>query len=324
MEEKVTQHHIALLIQILCRFSCLTILLITFCGANLNAQITAAKNPNEGQFITVEGIRLHYVVKGTGQPVVLLHGNPGFLQDYSVIVSNLASANFQAIAFDRPGHGLSQKSPRRLANPEAQATLLHEALIKLGISKPILVGHSLGGTLALNYVLKFPDEVSGVVLLAPAAYPEHDGFSFQNLLVQVPLLSSILIKVFKPYIHKQIKRGLECAFAPAGVPPQYLELAQSLWANSTSVRATIADDHARQVRLREVSGSYQTIHLPVAIVTGDADRIVNPVTDAYPLHQAIKGSRLAVLPHTGHEIPQSDPSAVVEAIELVWRLIPKS
>lgn len=311
--------------RILRRSGWVIVLLVIFSGTNLGDETRTsdecAGKPVESQFITVEGIRLHYVSQGVGQPVVLVHGNPGFLQDYAAIVADLASRNFRAVAFDRPGHGFSQRPAHQIATPEVQARLLHQALIKLGIRKPILVGHSWGGTLVLNYALQYPDEVSGIVLLAPAAYPEREGFSFQNLLVHVPVLSSIMIKALRPYIHNQIKGGLERAFAPAQVPKQYLTLALSCWARSTAIRATIADRQARQHRLREISNRYPTIHLPVVIVTGDADRIVDPVTDDYPLHEAIKDSRLLVLPHTGHEIPQMNPTAVLEAIQLVRQLV---
>ena len=310
---------------ILRRSGWVIVLLVIFTGTNLRGETgiidECGWKPVDDQFITVEGIRLHYVSKGAGQAVVLVHGNPGFLQDYSAVVADLVSRNFRAVAFDRPGHGLSQRPTHQEATPEVQARLLHQALIKLGISKPILVGHSWGGTLVLNYALQYPDEVSGIVLLAPAAYPERAGFSFQNLLVHVPVLSSIMIKALRPYIHNEIKCGLERAFSPAQVPKEYLKLALSCWARSTAIRATIADHQARQHHLREISIRYPTTRLPVIILTGDADRVVNPLTEAYPLHEAIKDSRLIVLPHVGHEIPQSNPKDVLEAIQLVRQLV---
>lgn len=301
------------------------VILVIFSGANPRGETRiidqCARKPAEGKFITVEGIRLHYVSEGAGQAVVLLHGNPGFLQDYSAVLSDLVSRNFRAVAFDRPGHGLSKRPTHQEATPDVQARLLHQALIKLGVSKPILVGHSWGGTLVLSYALQYPDEVSGIVLLAPAAYPERAGFSFQNLLVHIPILSSIMIKALRPYIHNEIKGGLEHAFAPAQVPKQYLKLAISCWARSTAIRSTLADHQALQHNLREISSRYPTIQLPVVIVTGDADRIVNPFTDDYPLHEAIKDSRLIVLRDTGHQIPQTAPTAILEAIRLVRQLV---
>jgi alpha-beta hydrolase superfamily lysophospholipase len=61
--------------------------------------------PPVGQFIAVNGLRFHYVRRGTGQPVVFLHGNDGQLQDFTLSVLDRAARDYQAIAFDRPGHG---------------------------------------------------------------------------------------------------------------------------------------------------------------------------------------------------------------------------
>ena len=173
----------------------------------------------------------------------------------------------------------------------------------------------------LTYALQYPDDISSIVLIAPAAYPEHDGFSFRNLLVHVPVLSSILIKTLRPFIDQEIRHGLETAFAPDDVPQEYLKLAKRLWVRSSETKATIADHETRQKTLRLISGRYSSIRIPVVIVTGDADLIANPLTNSYPLDRAIETSKLIVLPQTGHEIPQSHPEAVIAAIRQAWALV---
>jgi pimeloyl-ACP methyl ester carboxylesterase len=293
------------------------ILLLLLFGLNITAQVrvseTNQKRATEGEFITVDGIRLHYLTKGTGRPVVFVHGNPGFLQDYSKVLL-IAAREFRVVAFDRPGHGLSQRPPHEPATLEVQARLFHEALAKLKISKPILVGHSWGGTLVLTYALKYPNDISSIVLIAPAAYPEHDGFSFRNLVVHIPVLSSILFKTLRPFIDQEIRHGLERAFAPERVPQEYLELARRLWIRSSEIRATIDDHETRQKALPLISSRYGSIRIPVVIITGDSDLIADPQTNSYPLNRAIGHSKLIILPHTGHEIPQSRPEVVIAAI----------
>jgi pimeloyl-ACP methyl ester carboxylesterase len=66
--------------------------------------------------------------------------------------------------------------------------------------------------------------------------------------------------------------------------------------------------------LQVLSQRYAEIKLPVAIVTGDADRVVDPKDHAFPLHETIKHSELIVLPNTGHQLPQTQPDAIVAAI----------
>src|SRR6185369_17256472 len=102
-----------------------------------------------GKFVTVDGINLHYVSAGAGRPVVLIHGNPGSHQDYTMAVLEKLSRSFHAIAFDRPGHGCSERHVSGEGNVEVQARFIRDALAELSVRKPILVGHSWGGSLVL-------------------------------------------------------------------------------------------------------------------------------------------------------------------------------
>src|ERR687895_1839922 len=83
--------------------------------------------PPSGQFTHVEGVRLHYLAAGAGRPVVLLHGNPGFVQDFALDTAALLSLlarEHRVIAFDRPGHGYSDRPSAAGTTPQEQARLL--------------------------------------------------------------------------------------------------------------------------------------------------------------------------------------------------------
>src|ERR1043165_7731930 len=113
-----------------------------------------------GEFVEAEGVRLHYLTGGVGRPVVLLHGNAGFAQDFAAVLEALDPEEFRAFSFDRPGHGLSQTPADGSATMDAQAGILRSALYALGVQRPVVVGHSWGGALALSYALQFPEEVA--------------------------------------------------------------------------------------------------------------------------------------------------------------------
>jgi len=268
--------------------------------------------------LTVEGARLHYLDEGAGRAVVFVHGNPGSLADYSAIVRP-ASRRYRVIAFDRPGHGHSDPPATGFDTAETQAALLHECLVQLGVRKPVLVGHSWGGALVLAYALQFPQDTSGVVLLAPAAYPEKEGTGLARTLARVPLVGDLLLLTSRPLVRREIKHGLEEAFAPARVPPHYLKQAESLWARTGEVKAALRDEATLNASLAALGPKYDSIRLPVVIVTGDSDLIVNPRTNAYALHRAVKSSKLVVLRRTGHEIQLTQPQAVLDAVGMVFQ-----
>jgi pimeloyl-ACP methyl ester carboxylesterase len=171
----------------------------SFSPPNSGPETESERSQSASKFVTVEGTRLHFVIKGAGRPVVLIHGNPGSGQDWARLYDPLA-AHHKVIAFDRPGHGDSQRPKDGDATVEVQARLLHDALKQLHVERPIVVGHSWGGALALVYAITYPKEVAGVVLVAPAVYQSQDVASLLTNLPAVPVIGDAANSVLTPFI----------------------------------------------------------------------------------------------------------------------------
>jgi len=274
-----------------------------------------------GQFVSVDGLRLHYVSKGCGRPVVFIHGNPGSHRDYSLTVLGEAAASYRALAFDRPGHGYSERRNGRSTTVEVQARLLRDALRKLAVEKPLIVGHSWGGAMALAMALQHEEDLSGLVLLAPAAYPSGSP-QWWATLPHLPVLGSVFLKVLTPLIGRRlIKDSLRDAYHPEPVQQDYLQAAAVLWTRPDQVKACAHDDRSLNESLNRLSKHYAEIKLPVVIVTGDSDGLLKPEEQADRLQRAIPGSELIRLHRTGHQIPHTHPESVSEAIKRAWELV---
>jgi hypothetical protein len=93
------------------------------------------QHPPIGKFLTVDGVRLHYLERGHGEPVVLIHGNGTMIEDFVVsdLMSRLAE-RYRVIVIDRPGYGYSTR-PRGLWTPRAHARLFRNALVQLGVDQ---------------------------------------------------------------------------------------------------------------------------------------------------------------------------------------------
>ena len=130
------------------------------------------ENPPLGRFVEVDGVRLHYVEKGAGEPLVLLHGNGSLFQDFANSgLVNMAARNYRVITIERPGYGYSERPRDRIWTPEAQAALLAKAFDRLGLKRPIVVGHSWGALVAIALGLDHPEHVKSLVLLSGYYYP---------------------------------------------------------------------------------------------------------------------------------------------------------
>ena len=270
------------------------------------------------QSVVVDGTSLNYVSAGSGQPVVLIHGNPGSYQDYTLAVIERLSQSYYVVAFDRPGHGYSERQDSVHTTVEVQARIIRDALDKLGIKKPVLVGHSWGGSLVLAAAVAYEKDLAGIVLLAPAAYPTVSR-EWWSLLPHVPLIGNLVVNRLTPFLGRaMVRKSLQEAYDPQDVQEDYVEQSLELWIQPDHIRACAYDERTLGASLTGLSKHYRDIEVPVVIVTGSADRLLNPEEHAYPLHKAIKNSKLVVLPETGHQLPQTRPEAVVSAVDLVW------
>ena len=139
-------------------------------------------NPPAGHFLDIEGVGLHYLERGEGPPLVLLHGNGVMVQDFEIsgIIERLAQ-QYRVIAFDRPGFGHTNRPRSRSWTPAAQAEVVHKALAHLNIKQAIVVGHSWGTLVALSLALDHPADVRTLVLLSGYYFPTFRGDALSSL-----------------------------------------------------------------------------------------------------------------------------------------------
>jgi pimeloyl-ACP methyl ester carboxylesterase len=287
-------------------------------GSKKPGELPSCQNTQE-HIAKVDGVRVHYLEAGAGQTIVLIHGNAGSVNDFSYRVIDLLCGEYKVIAVDRPGHGKSDRLTRESARLESQAALLHDTLRSLGITRPILVGHSWGASLALAYALQYQDDTSSMILLAPAAYAEkaQNGW-WMTAFIKPPVIGDMSLAVGKLfYCRHMLKRELEHAFYPQPVPDDYFKAANASWLDRKHIRSYLEDESKLNASLESLSSRYSEIHVPVIIVTGDSDKIVSPHENAYRLKAAISQSQLMELKHTGHEIPQTDPQSIRDALALI-------
>ena len=128
------------------------------------ARRAEADFPPLGSFVVVDGVRLHYLDSAPGdderQAIVMVHGASGNLRDFAVSIFDELAQKYRVIAIDRPGHGYSERPSSDSVDaawvtPEIQARLIHGAMRQIGVEKPVILGHSWGGAVALAYALAF-------------------------------------------------------------------------------------------------------------------------------------------------------------------------
>lgn len=225
-------------------------------------------------YFTSGRLELHYEERGSGVPVVMLHGF-GMTAELCWVRTGwldlLEAKGFRAIALDSRGHGLSDK-PTRAADYAAEAVTqdVINLLDHLGVTRAHLVGHSMGARTAFDVALKHPARVASLLAVSVGA----------NLFEQVQ--SAALIKAFE-------------GDDPANVPPAVHQTVTSLLSVGNDKEALIACLSApRPVPRRE---SLHALSQPVLVACGEQDQIVG---DPEVLASALQHAKVAIIQDREH------------------------
>lgn len=274
-------------------------------------------NPPIGQFIDVDGIRLHYVERGKGQAVVLLHGNGSMTEDFagSGLIDRVAE-NHRVIVFDRPGFGHSERPRNKIWTPIAQAQLLQRALQQLGVEQPIVLGHSWGTLVALAMALEFPAYVRSLVLLSGYYYP---SLRLDTALISppaIPVIGDLLRFTLSPLLARAIwPAAVRKIFSPAAVSPRFAAFPVWMALRPSQLRASAAESAMMVPAVMALCRRYTELTMPVVIMAGAGDRIVDAQHNSRRLHDELPQSELRLTAGGGHMIHYLVPDEVIAAID---------
>jgi pimeloyl-ACP methyl ester carboxylesterase len=277
-------------------------------------------HPPTGEFITVDGVRLHYFSKGQGPTVVLLHGNGVIAQDFlhSGLFDQLAE-NHRVIAFDRPGFGYSERPRTTIWTPAAQARLIAAALEQLGVQQAVVLAHSWATLVAISMGLQQPQLVSGLVLASGYYYPSA-RLDVLSATPAIPLIGDLLSHTISPLIGRLMWPGaVKLAFAPAAVPASFARMSPWMSLRPTQLRAEAAETAMMIPSAAVLRKHYPELQMPVALVVGEGDQIVSPEDNSLQLDQDLSDSDLTVLEGAGHMIQHLSQAALLSAVENVER-----
>lgn len=298
-------------------------------GSNYRTAQAEAIYPPLGKFVEVTGGRVHYLQEGSGPHVVLVHGASGNMRDFTFDLLGRLTDRYTVTVFDRPGLGYTDRVPGVAKgatategdSPMDQASMLREAATIIGITNPVVVGHSLGGIVAYAWALEGLHtenlvNAKAVVSLAGVAMPwpgdlgwhySHNGSAFGGA-VTIPLMSAI---VSRAYVRNQVGD----IFAPHAPPSGYAEyVGVGLALRPDSFRANIRQINTLRPHVVEMAKSYPELFLPIEIVHGTADETVPINIHTSEIAKIVSSANVVALDGVGHMPHHTHPEAVLQAI----------
>ncbi len=292
----------------------LTVLGACAAGAGRSGAL-AEQYPADGQFVTVEGARLHYHVTGPQDaPAVLaLHGASANLHEIKTGLEG-ALSEYRVIWLDRPGLGWSER-PGGPWSPEREAALIAAFLDALDADPVTVIGHSWGAAISLRLMMDHPDRTAGAVLIAPAIRAWVGEAALYNRATTWPLVGPVITRAVVPLAGPgQLESGAASAFRPEPMPDGYVERTRLPLILRPGPWRANADDMAQvNPHLAAQEERYGEITQPVILIAGPDDTVVFTHRHAEPVAETLPAGELRLLEGAGHNPHHSAPGAAAVA-----------
>jgi pimeloyl-ACP methyl ester carboxylesterase len=197
--------------------------------------------------------------------------------------------------------------------------LLRRACRRLGIERPVVVGHSWATLVALAWALRAPEEVAGLVLVSGYYYPSARLDAALVAPTAVPILGDLLNHtVSPPLTHMTLPGTLRTMFAPRRVPDRFGDaFPKSLIPRPKQIRAMSQEGAIMVPAAAALRRHYGGFSCPSIVMTGDADRIVDPQDQSVRLAHELNDAELRIVQGAGHMVHHAVPLEVAEAINQV-------
>lgn len=274
--------------------------------------------PRDGALIDVDGETLHVVDRGAGPPIVLIHGLGGQMRNFGRPMLEALERDHRLILVDRPGSGYSPRAPGKSARLKDQAAVMAALIRKLDLDRPLIVGHSLGGALALTLAVDHPDTVGGLALIVPLTQPqaiEDVPPVFKPLVIRSSTVrKAVAATVATPMGIMKAEAAMKEIFAPEAVPEDFgTEGGGLLAVRPDNFYATSTDLIALEGDLEPLAERYPTIEVPVSILYARGDNLLDPKLHGEKTVGQIDGAVLE-LADGGHMLPFTQPELTADFV----------
>jgi pimeloyl-ACP methyl ester carboxylesterase len=255
---------------------------------------------------------------GSGPAVVFIHGLPGTAEDFERVTARLPGRH--TVRYDRPGFGFSSGGYHPLAD---QLATIRQLIESLGLGRVVLAGHSYGGTLALAYAERRPQDVRGLLLVDAAAGGAHsDAFTrAQSHLIQGlswPVVQPLADATFSQLLRTASAKGGDAqAFDPGDVDQTHEDRLLALNMRHEDLDAYADEQLHADDAIADVDDGLARIRIPAIVIHGRGDKLIEP-EHGRTLAMSLPDARL-VMVSGGHMAPYVHPAVVAAAVRELLR-----
>ena len=272
--------------------------------------------PKFGKTTVLQDAEIHWYESGQGEPIIMLHGLAGNLRNFTYALVGKLDQEYRVIAIDRAGCGWSTRSKSECATLQEQARIISEFIDKEQIKRPLIVGHSLGGAIALALALEYKNKISGLALICPATQViDKIPDMFKSLNISSPLIRFFVAHTFSSLIGILTrKETFKVAFAPEMICDDFSIKGGGDFALSSEAFIRTSEDLIfAQSSAPSLVGREKELEVYTEVLFGEDDEILDAKLHGEKFSQ-LSGSKLTMLPGKGHMLPLTIPDQCADFI----------
>ena len=265
--------------------------------------------PKFGKITKLKEAEIHWYDSGQGRPIIMLHGLGGNLRNFTYALTEKLDRDYRVIAIDRAGCGWSKRSKSESATLQEQARIISEFIEQERIEKPLIVGHSLGGAIALALALEYKNQIAGLALICPVTQPVDkvpDIFRFLN--ISSPSLRFFVAHTFSSFIGILTRKDtFKIAFSPEPISENFSIRGGGDLALSSNVYIKTSEDLVFALSSAPfLVGREQELDVPAKILFGEQDKVLDAKLHGEKFAK-LSGAKIKILSGKGHMLPLTQP-----------------
>ena len=296
---------------------------VLFFGAILTL-ILVARTPNvsvetlkkqytdsNSQFISVDGLEVHYKDEGRGFPIVLLHGTSASLHTWDAWTEELIK-NYRVIRMDLPAFGITGPNATNQYDLETYNRFLEQFLNQLKVDNFVLAGNSLGGSIGWYYASDHQEQVKQLILIDPGGFPSEKERPLIFRLAEIPLVNQLLKHITpRSFVKDNLK---EVYFDDSKISEALIDRYHQMILREGSRKAFI---EKANLEVQDDTDRLSLVKAPTLIIWGEDD-IWIPVENAVKFMKELANSSLIVMEETGHVPMEERPAeSVAHALKFI-------
>jgi len=272
----------------------LLILFFSFRNSDIDAETLKERyTDSQSQFISIDGLEVHFKDEGTGFPIVLIHGTSASLHTWDAWTKKLIE-NYRVIRMDLPAFGLTGANKNNTYDLESYNQFLESFMEKVGVSEFALAGNSLGGSIAWHYASNHQKQVKQLVLVDPGGFPSNKGKPFVFKLAEMPIVNQLLKHITpKSFIRNNLE---QVYYDDSKITSELVERYHQMILREGSRDAFI---ERSKIAFKDETALLKKINTPTLILWGEND-IWIPVENGLKFDAKLSNSRLVIMKETGH------------------------